>query len=145
MKILSVMFLVSLFLAGCDKSIDKQRNKQQIKRNIDYKQFTAGQRLFQKNCAVCHGKNAQGANDWRQPDAQGKYPAPPLNGTGHGWHHSAQSLANTIKNGTVKIGGNMPAWKDKLTDNEIKLILVWITALWPDEIYTAWYNRFHQQ
>ena len=39
----------------------------------------------------------------------------------------------------------MPGWKDKLSDREIKLILTWITAQWPDELYTAWYNRFHHK
>ena len=114
-------------------------------RDINFMEYTKGQRLFLKNCAVCHGKQGEGAKNWRTPDEQGKNPAPPLNGTGHTWHHSTQSLTNTIKNGTAKIGGNMPAWKDNLSDREIKLILTWITAQWPDELYTAWYNRFYQK
>ena len=114
-------------------------------RNINFKEFTSGQRLFLINCAACHGKHGEGAPNWRKPDKDGKNLAPPLNGTGHAWHHSNQSLTNTIKNGTAKLGGNMPSWKDKLSNSEIKLILVWITAQWPDEIYTAWYNRFHQK
>lgn len=146
MKIFIFYILVSVTISGCDRPISEEKiAKEVFTRNINYKQFTAGQRLFQKNCAVCHGKNAQGAKDWRKPDAQGKNLPPPLNGTGHAWHHSKKSLINTIRNGTAKIGGNMPAWKDKLTDSEIKLILTWITAQWPDEIYTAWYNRFHQK
>ena len=114
-------------------------------RDINILEYAKGQRLFQKNCAICHGKQGEGANNWRKPDANGKNPAPPLNGRGHTWHHSTQSLENTIKNGTAKIGGNMPGWKDKLSDREIKLILTWITAQWPDELYTAWYNRFHHK
>lgn len=35
----------------------------------------------------------------------------------------------------------MPAWKDKLSDQEILLIINWITSLWPDEIYDAWLER----
>jgi len=146
MKILVFFSLVSLVVVGCDNSNNEQKIvKEVVKRDVDYKQFSAGQRLFQKNCAVCHGKNAQGAKDWRKRNDEGKNPAPPLNGTGHTWHHSYQSLTNTIKNGTVKIGGNMPAWGAKLSNDEIKLILTWITAQWPDEIYSAWYNRFYQQ
>ena len=112
-------------------------------RDINFIEYTKGQRLFIKNCAVCHGKQGEGAPNWRKPDANGKNPAPPLNGTGHTWHHSTKSLTNTIRNGTGKIGGNMPAWKGILSNGEIKLILTWVTAQWPDEIYTAWYNRFH--
>lgn len=114
-----------------------------VNRDVDFLSYSKGARLYQQNCATCHGKNGEGADNWRKPDADGKNPAPPLNGTGHSWHHSNKSLINTIKNGTGKIGGNMPAWKDKLPESEIKLILTWITAQWPDEIYSAWYNRFH--
>ena len=134
MKALLVILLMSFSITGYG-----------IERDIDFKEFTAGQRLFHSNCAACHGSNAEGAKDWRKQDKDGKNPAPPLNGTGHAWHHSNQSLTNTIKNGTVKIGGNMPAWKGKLSDREIKLILIWIKAQWPDELYTAWYNRFYQK
>ena len=144
-RMLSV-FLLSGFIYGCsdnkDENVSVPENKI-IERTIDPIQFSQGQKLFQLNCASCHGKQAEGAVDWRKPDAQGKNPAPPLNGTGHTWHHSSKSLVNTIKNGTAKIGGNMPAWKDKLSSSEIKLILTWITAQWSDEIYTAWYNRFN--
>jgi len=115
-----------------------------VKRDIDPIRYSKGTRLYQLNCAKCHGLNAEGAKDWRQLDEDGKNPAPPLNGTGHSWHHSTKALFNVIRNGTGKIGGNMPAWKDKLSTSEIKLILTWVTAQWSDEIYTAWYNRFHQ-
>lgn len=146
MKVFMIFGLMSIVITACDKSNNEQvKAKETVKRQVDFKQFTAGQRLFQKNCAICHGKNAQGAKDWRKPDKEGKSPAPPLNGAGHTWHHSTKSLTNTVKNGTVKIGGNMPAWKENLSNDEIKLILVWITAQWPDEIYTAWYNNFHQK
>ena len=113
-------------------------------RNIDPVVYSKGQRLFLENCASCHGKQGEGAKNWRTPDAQGKNQPPPLNGTGHTWHHSPKALKVVIKNGTGKIGGNMPAWKDKLSNYEIELILTWITAQWSDEIYTSWYNRFHQ-
>lgn len=45
----------------------------------------------------------------------------------------------------LSLSGNMPARKDKLSNREIKLILTWITAQWSDEIYTAWYNQYHQE
>lgn len=118
---------------------------EEVSRNIDPVKYSQGRKLFQSNCAVCHGKQGEGAKDWRKPDANGKNLPPPLNGSGHTWHHSRKALISTIKNGTGKIGGNMPAWKDQLSDKDIDAILSWITAQWPDEIYTAWYNRFHQK
>lgn len=118
---------------------------EQLERRVDPIKYSQGMKLYQVNCATCHGKQGQGAKNWQQVDEKGKYLAPPLNGTGHTWHHSTKGLTNTIRNGTGKIGGNMPGWKDKLSDREIKLILTWITSQWPDELYVAWYNRFHSK
>ncbi len=148
-KLLGAVLVSSVLLLSCSdeakETVVATEKKQIINRNVNPVQFSQGQKLYQANCAQCHGKYAQGAKDWRQPDENGQNPAPPLNGTGHTWHHSSKALTNVIKNGTAKIGGNMPAWKDKLSDREIKLVLTWITAQWPDEIYTAWYNRFHKE
>ncbi len=147
-KLSSIVLFVSIFLFSCSeesKEIEPLSAKEKVvKRNVDPVQYSQGARLYQLNCAQCHGLNAEGEKDWRQLDENGKNSAPPLNGTGHTWHHSTKALFNVIRNGTGKIGGNMPAWKDKLSDHEIKLILTWATAQWSDEIYTAWYNRFHQ-
>ena len=145
----SYFVLFSSFLivsCGQDNTPTPQASTEEniVSRQVDPRAFSQGKKLYQKNCAECHGKNAEGAQNWQKPDAEDKYPAPPLNGTAHSWHHSEKSLTNTIKNGTAKLGGNMPAWKGKLSDGEISLILTWIKAQWPDELYSAWYNRFHQ-
>ncbi len=114
-------------------------------RITDEKILQTGQSLFMENCAVCHGDKAQGVvEDWQTPDADGKYPAPPLNGSAHTWHHSLKGLMNTVSNGTQSIGGNMPAWKDKLTQDERLAIIVWLTSLWPDEIYAFWEKKNQQ-
>ena len=101
-------------------------------------QLKRGRQLYLQNCMVCHGFNGEGAPDWSRQDAEGKWPAPPLNGTGHTWHHPKQALVYTIKNGTQRIGGNMPAWQDKLSDQDIVAIIAWFQSQWPDEIYAAW-------
>lgn len=150
MKVLYVLcLLMSLtVLTSCSDEKNEQnsiaKKKKVVSRVVDPRIYSAGQKLFQVNCANCHGLYGEGAKNWRKPDEHGKNPAPPLNGTGHTWHHSNQALTNTIRNGTAKVGGNMPAWKDKLNANEIEMILIWVKAQWPDEIYTAWYNRFQQ-
>ena len=147
-KLIALSFFSLVFFVSCNNEVDKTTSlSSEVKtasRNINPVHYSQGARLYQLNCAKCHGKDAEGNKDWRRLDENGKNPPPPLNGNGHTWHHSNKSLFNTIKNGTAKIGGNMPAWKDKLSNHEIKLILTWITAQWSDEIYTAWYNRFHQ-
>jgi len=104
-----------------------------------------GRVLFSDNCAVCHGDKAQGTvREWQKPDASGKYPPPPLNGTAHTWHHPIGALGKTIRNGTLSIGGSMPPWKDKLSEDEIFSIIMYVSSLWPDEIYQAWMKRNQQ-
>lgn len=109
---------------------------------FDAETVGAGRTLFRKNCAVCHGWNAEGITaDWQSRDADGKYPPPPLNGTAHTWHHPTSILTRIINDGTAAMGGTMPAWRDKLSAEEIAAILHWITSLWPDEIYETWVTR----
>lgn len=110
----------------------------------DFATVIKGAKLFRQNCAECHGPLGQGTPNWHKPDANGKYPPPPLNGTGHTWHHSTRVLKQIIKNGTAQLGGNMPAWKEKLSDDEIEAILEWVKAQWPDNIYWAWAERDKQ-
>ncbi|MFT5113004.1 MAG: mono/diheme cytochrome c family protein [Parasphingorhabdus sp.] len=40
--------------------------------------------------------------------------------------------------GTAQIGGNMPPFKDKLSETEALQIIYWLTSLWPDELFKAW-------
>jgi len=93
-----------------------------------------GNALYATHCAACHGDQGQGALNWTQADAAGIRPAPPLNGSGHAWHHSLADLTHTVIQGR----GAMPAWKDTLTEEEIMATLAWAQSLWPAAIYTAW-------
>jgi len=107
----------------------------------EFAMIVRGGQLFSENCAQCHGDLAQGHPQWQQPDASGKYPAPPLDGSGHAWHHPTTALVRTIKFGTLAIGGGMPAWKDKLSDEDIGAIIQWFQSRWPEEIYQEWQTR----
>lgn len=105
---------------------------------VDPRLLARGKQLFGQNCAACHGDRAQGAPNWQKPGPDGKYPAPPLDGSAHAWHHPRVGLIKVIKQGTQKIGGNMPAWQDKLSDADIDAVIVYFQSLWSDEIYAAW-------
>ncbi len=114
----------------------------QTERFNDPTTLDTGKTLFQQYCSVCHGQNAEGnGKNWRLTDDNGNYPPPPLNGTAHAWHHSVDALAHTIRNGTMAVGGTMPPWREVLSDDDIFAITMWITSLWPDEIYNAWKLR----
>jgi len=95
-----------------------------------------GAKLFQEHCAQCHGPEAQGHPDWQTP---GVVAAPPLNGTGNDWKRTRAELAAVITNGSKRDGNLvMPAWKGRLTDDEIGDMITWFQALWPPEVYARW-------
>ena len=148
MKIQTIMLIIGLGIsqAGCEQSLDEKASSKNMVAKYDRTKVASirleqGKTLFVKNCAVCHGIDAQGAENWRKRDKDGKFPPPPLNGSAHAWHHPKQALMYTIKNGTIALGGSMPAWKDKLTDEEIESIIYWFQAKWPDQLYQAWVRR----
>ena len=96
----------------------------------------AGNALFHEHCAQCHGPEAQGHPDWRNPKVVA---APPLNGTGNEWKRRKQDMIAVIKNGAKRNGEPvMPAWKGRLTDREIEDIINWYQALWPADVYERW-------
>lgn len=97
-----------------------------------------GQKVYEANCATCHGTDAEGVINWRERDANGNLPPPPLNGTAHAWHHPIPVLVNQIKNGTPVGMGTMPGFSDQLSDNDITSVIAWLQSRWPDEIYTTW-------
>ena len=59
-----------------------------------------GAALYAEHCASCHGADLEGAPDWRRRGADGLYPAPPHDETGHTWHHGDRLLF-----GYTKLGG----------------------------------------
>lgn len=108
----------------------------------DFKMIMHGAVKYAKNCASCHGKLAQGAPNWHEPDAKGNYPPPPLDGTGHTWHHSKEVLTTVIKKGGKPMGGVMPAFEKKLSDKDIDSIIAWLQSHWPEKILKTWKNNF---
>ena len=105
----------------------------------------SGKLVYVENCASCHGVALEGQANWRQRDPDGYLPAPPHDETGHTWHHSDSYLFLMTKYGIEKMIGrkypnNMPAYKDKLTDEEIIAALSYIKSTWPSRI-----QRQHDQ
>ena len=91
--------------------------------NVD-SMASLGESVFNKNCVSCHGVKGQGlAADWKVKDANGNYPPPPLNGTAHTWHHSPEQLLYTINKGGTEMGGQMPAFEKRLTEEDKKALI----------------------
>lgn len=146
-KDLLLMFLVPLLLTACgdNESVATISQEATPERVEDFAKVSRGGRLYQQNCAECHGNAAQGAPNWRQRDADGMFPPPPLNGTGHAWHHPRNMLHHVIANGSPGGQGKMPAWRDKLSDEEIDDIIAWFQSKWPDQVYSAWQRMDSRQ
>lgn len=100
----------------------------------------SGKTLYMQHCASCHGANLEGQPNWRIRMANGRLPAPPHDQSGHTWHHPDDLLFGIVKFGVVppyapeNYQSDMPAFKDKLSDAEIKSILEYIKSTWPKDI-----------
>ena len=123
-----------ILLAGCNPE-EKNKNSGSM--------VLLGEKIYNKNCLSCHGPKGQGlAKDWKVKDENGNYPAPPLNGTAHTWHHSPEQLLYTINKGGVEMGGQMPAFEKRLTEEEKKALIEYMYSLWPKEIQEKYDDRF---
>ena len=108
--------------------------------NKDEATLVLGKVLYEKNCASCHAINLSGAKNWKEgKDEDDQRLPPPLNGTGHTWHHSDKLLHGIIKNGLAyyikDYKGKMGAFGDVLNDKEIDSVLAYIKSYWGKENY----------
>ncbi len=140
-----ILFVALLLLViSCGKkseTIESKSNQITFKENrwFTEQQLEVGKQVFATNCASCHGDVGQGlVENWKQTDEAGNFPAPPLNGTAHTWHHSKMVLLETINNGGIPLGGTMPPFKDALSDEEKEAVIAYIQSMWDDETYAKW-------
>ena len=135
MKISNILLIGLLLVAGQSYAVEKERW-------YSDEQVSQGEQLFSQNCAACHGQNAEATADWKKTDANGKYPPPPLNGTGHAWHHDLDLLRRTVREGGAKLGGQMPAFEGVLSDMETDSVIAYFQSKWPDDLFERWAGRF---
>jgi len=134
----AVVVVVAVMMAGCEnKTSASAKDALQVQRSIDQTQLVRGKALFEQNCARCHGEMAQGDPHWRVMNSDGTFPPPPLDSTGHAWHHSHAWLHEVIITGTEP-QGHMPAWGGRLNDQQVDDIIAWFQSLWSNEVYAAW-------
>ena len=104
--------------------------------------LVAGEALYAQSCAVCHGANLEGQEDWRSPGEDGRLPPPPHDETGHTWHHPDEVLFRYTKLGGtalmaeqgMEFDSGMPGFGTQLSDQEIWNILAYIKSTWPQDI-----------
>ncbi len=151
---LILILLTGAGLGACDKAPDIAKDATPamgkttalpLNRNLDTAQVQRGRVVYEQNCLECHGAKGGGLpGDWRIRDAEGKYPPPPLDDSAHAWHHPTQVLLEVIREGSPGGEGNMPAWKGKLSEQQMQDVVVYIKSLWSDEVYRLW-QKMEQQ
>ena len=132
-------------IKGCMTIMETLTNGYLLKTPVDYhirhgtQKDKNGKILYNQYCASCHQPNLAGAANWQGLDEDGHRKAPPLNGTGHTWHHTDELLHRMIEYGFAKqiknYEGKMMGFGDKITDEGIDNILSYIKFYWKDDIY----------
>ncbi|CAN5869325.1 cytochrome c [soil metagenome] len=89
--------------------------------------------LYQQNCAQCHRADLSGDPNWKTPNEDGSYPPPPHDSSGHTWHHPDRILLEIARDGSDFPQSRMPAFGDRLTDEDIEAILEFIKSNWGPE------------
>lgn len=108
----------------------------------DQDQVAFGGRVYGRICANCHGSGLDGQLGWQQPMKDGTRLAPAHNTEGETWHHSDKTLFEVVKFGGdyLKQDGTtsrMPAFENKLTDDEIWSVIAFIKSSWPADLQKA--------
>ncbi|TCS60576.1 c-type cytochrome [Varunaivibrio sulfuroxidans] len=131
LKTLSLNIVLPLALAACgDETISRMDA-------TNAKAVSRGEVLYAANCASCHGDNLQGeSKNWKIRKSDGLLPAPPHDVSGHTWHHSDAMLFSYTKFGGAAIApkgfkSGMPAFGEKLSDQDIWSLLSFIKSQWP--------------
>ncbi|HSW16252.1 MAG TPA: cytochrome c [Ramlibacter sp.] len=125
-----------VLLAGCKASAPASPH---ALRADDGAVVAAGRKVYETNCAACHGARLEGQPRWRERDASGRLPAPPHDATGHTWHHPDEVLFNITKYGVARAAklkdydSAMPAYEGVLRDEDIVAVLSFIKAQWPPQ------------
>ena len=110
-----------------------------IDRN-DAAQVARGKALYEQQCMACHGKELEGQPEWQSRNARGRLPAPPHDDSGHTWHHDDGVLFEITKYGVAKFASpgyesDMPAFGDRMSDDEIAATLAYIKSRWSPAIH----------
>lgn len=118
----------------------------------DVEQVKQGWIVYVRACAKCHGDDlhgefgsataeiAEAAGEIDGPEtSEARAVAPAHDASGTTWRHSDQTLFEIIKFGAAadveaKLSRRMPAFKDKLTDDEIHATIALIKSTWPPQI-----------
>jgi mono/diheme cytochrome c family protein len=95
-----------------------------------------GRHSYRFYCASCHGRALQGQSLWQLNDKDAGRRAPAHDASGHTWQHSDEALFQITKYGRFACTregerSRMPAFEDRLTDEQILAIIAFLKRSWP--------------
>jgi mono/diheme cytochrome c family protein len=129
----SAACLLAVLLAACSEAPAPESRADPR----DTAKVARGAKVYAEHCASCHGAKLEGQPNWRERLSNGRMPAPPHDESGHTWHHTDQVLFGITKHGLVPgkyappgYRSDMPAFGDKLSDDEIWAVLSFIGSHW---------------
>ncbi len=93
-----------------------------------------GEKLYQTYCESCHGLKGIGErpDDIYAMDEYG-FVAPPMDDTGHAWHHTDEALIEMTLEGSQR-NPRMVAWKNVLLREDAEDLVEYIKSLWSPHI-----------
>ena len=131
---------VGLALSACDRAPPGEDPRANPR---DPARVALGSKVHVQHCAACHGAKLEGQPDWKIRLPNGRLRAPPHDDAGHTWHHPDDVLFAITKNGPVPpyappgYESDMPAFKGKLSDDEIWAVLAYIKSHWTQHVLPA--------
>ncbi len=107
-------------------------------------QIAQGRIYYEATCAACHGVDGQGQFPEAplEPDATGRYGAPPHNQAGHTWHHTDELLLRYVIEGGFSDPDTfypMPRFDGLYDREQAAMIIAYIKTMWTEE------QRIYQQ
>ncbi|MDH4120400.1 MAG: cytochrome c [Deltaproteobacteria bacterium] len=105
-----------------------------------------GKSIYEANCQVCHGPNAQG-QDPSQPKGGmigDRMLAPALNHTGHAMHHPMKDLKRVILEGGSAPESPMRAVAGRLTSDQANAVMAYFMNLWPDDVWDYYHANINK-
>lgn len=137
MRTLVLLLATFFLLAGCARrnDVDDPRAEPDNPARVEL-----GRVVYAGHCASCHGERLQGQPDWRRRLPNGRLPAPPHDDSGHTWHHPDAALFAMVRDGLVPplappdYQSDMPAFRDRLSEEQIWAVLAWIKSHWSREV-----------
>lgn len=115
----------------------------------DVDQVANGKAIYGRDCARCHGDDLGGEFGWLKKEVELSEKevelmlknlddvAPAHDDSGATWRHDDKTLFSIIKDGPeialAKAGSRMPAFHDRLQDEEIWSVVAFMKTHWQDD------------